>query len=80
MLSSSKYCEDGRCEEIEYDGSRIYFRWRTGLTEEETFDQRSNLCASGSRCLGSGSGDPSHCSWFLVARWWQILKGPGHVG
>lgn len=40
MLSGSNCCEDGRHEEIENDGSRIYFRWRTGLTEEETFDQR----------------------------------------
>lgn len=51
MLSSSKCCEDGRHKEIENDGSRIYFRWRTGLTEEETFDQRLNLFASGSRCV-----------------------------
>ena len=79
-LGSSNCCEDWRHGEIEDDGSRIYFRWRTELTEEVTFDQNSNLCVSGSRCLGSGSGAPSHHTVFFVACRWQIPTRAGHVG
>lgn len=48
------------------------FRWGSELGFSKAMSaQKSNMCVSRGKHLASG--DTSHCTWFLVARWAGLL-------